>query len=448
MGSKSGPPQVSTTTQNNLPPAYVQEAQQNLLDTGKLLASPFTGNAPAFGVAGFNPDQEMAFDLARQSAQDAYTAPRFSVNPGQWSVDPAAIPTTAAPNAERAGPAQRASAQHAGVEQLTAADIAGFQNPYENQVVQTTLGDMSRKFDETSASARARLAAGGAFGGSRQAVMENGMARDFGDTVARTAAGLRHQGFTTAAELGRSNAQMRQQGGQFNATQDNTIGLANAQMGNQQRQFDASQANQVNANNAKAINENYRRNADYLQQARMANTSNALQGATLNNTFANDDLARRQSALRSLLGVGTLQQGTAQQALNQPMDWLKVLGQITPGNAGSTGTSQTSQPTQTNPIGTATGAITALTGLLGLFSDEDEKTNKQKLGKDPRTGLDIYAYDYKADVAAAKKSGKPMPPKRVGPMAQQIEQKHPGSTASVDGKRVVKPSALRAMIGA
>ena len=50
----------------------------------------------------------------------------------------------------------------------------------------------------------------------------------------------------------------------------------------------------------------------------------------------------------------------------------------------------------------------------------------------------MYAYDYKDDVAAARKSGAPMPPKRVGPMAQDIEKLMPGSTRSVGGKRVVK----------
>ena len=85
-----------------------------------------------------------------------------------------------------------------------------------------------------------------------------------------------------------------------------------------------------------------------------------------------------------------------------------------------------------NMLGAGLGA------LLGIFSDEKQKTNKKKLGVDKLTGLPIYAYDYKDDVARAQKSGKPMPPKRVGPMAQDIEKKFPGSTRNVGGKRVVK----------
>lgn len=54
-------------------------------------------------------------------------------------------------------------------------------------------------------------------------------------------------------------------------------------------------------------------------------------------------------------------------------------------------------------------------GLLGA-SDPEMKTNVEPVGTGPG-GVPMYAYDYKADVQAAKKSGKPMGPKRVGPMA-------------------------------
>lgn len=85
----------------------------------------------------------------------------------------------------------------------------------------------------------------------------------------------------------------------------------------------------------------------------------------------------------------------------------------------------------------ASGIGGLLTGLLAL-SDEDEKTNIQKLGKDGDTGIDLYAYDYKSDVKAAKQSGKPMPPKRVGPMAQDVEKKAPKAVKKVGGKRVIR----------
>lgn len=78
---------------------------------------------------------------------------------------------------------------------------------------------------------------------------------------------------------------------------------------------------------------------------------------------------------------------------------------------------------------------------MGL-SDEREKTNIEKVGKDPETGLMLYSYDYKDDVEAAKKSGKSMPPKRVSPMAQDIEKMDPRAVREVGGKKG-RPAASR-----
>jgi hypothetical protein len=83
-------------------------------------------------------------------------------------------------------------------------------------------------------------------------------------------------------------------------------------------------------------------------------------------------------------------------------------------------------------------------GLLAsrFMSDDDTKTNKQKVGVDKETGLTLYAYDYISDVEKAKRDGTAMPPKRVGPMASEVEKKFPGSTHLVGGKRIVDGGLL------
>lgn len=67
--------------------------------------------------------------------------------------------------------------------------------------------------------------------------------------------------------------------------------------------------------------------------------------------------------------------------------------------------------------------------LMGLFSDREDKTDIEKLGVDPATGLQMYAYRYKKDPKHY--------PKVVGPMAQDIEKKFPGSTKKVGGHMMV-----------
>jgi hypothetical protein len=74
------------------------------------------------------------------------------------------------------------------------------------------------------------------------------------------------------------------------------------------------------------------------------------------------------------------------------------------------------------------GILQLLAGLP-FFSDEDEKTDIKKLGKDPVTGIDLYAYRYKDDPKSY--------PKVVGPMAQDIEKLLPGAVSEIGGKKVV-----------
>jgi hypothetical protein len=82
----------------------------------------------------------------------------------------------------------------------------------------------------------------------------------------------------------------------------------------------------------------------------------------------------------------------------------------------------------------AGGSIAA--SLLGL-SDEREKTDIEKIGKDPETGLQLYAYRYKGDPKTY--------PKVTGPMAQEVEKKFPGSTEQVGGRMAVPMSMLEAL---
>jgi hypothetical protein len=84
--------------------------------------------------------------------------------------------------------------------------------------------------------------------------------------------------------------------------------------------------------------------------------------------------------------------------------------------------------------GALSGSTTSTTQQAPFFSDEREKTNVQPLGEG------MYAYDYIDDVRRAEDEGRPMPPKRVGPMAQDIEERAPGLVGEVGGHKVVDAS--------
>lgn len=76
-----------------------------------------------------------------------------------------------------------------------------------------------------------------------------------------------------------------------------------------------------------------------------------------------------------------------------------------------------------------------LSAGIGAFSDERAKTDIKLLGTDPETGLEISAYRYKGDPKTY--------PKAVGPMAQDMEKKYPGTTREIGGHKIIKAEAVR-----
>lgn len=70
----------------------------------------------------------------------------------------------------------------------------------------------------------------------------------------------------------------------------------------------------------------------------------------------------------------------------------------------------------------------SLLGGLGNLSDPKDKTDVEKLGE--AGGLPIYAYRYKGDAKNTQKV--------VGPMADDVEKKYPGSTFGIGGHRIIR----------
>lgn len=130
-----------------------------------------------------------------------------------------------------------------------------------------------------------------------------------------------------------------------------------------------------------------------------------------------------------------------------PMDWatragMSILGLypggVTDSNGWSTGSGST-YGTAYSGGGGFLGPAMGLAGLgmqaYGMMSDRRDKTDIEKLGIDPLTGLKTYAYRYKGDPKNT--------PKVVGPMAQDIEKVRPDLVREIGGHKVVAMSALR-----
>ena len=74
--------------------------------------------------------------------------------------------------------------------------------------------------------------------------------------------------------------------------------------------------------------------------------------------------------------------------------------------------------------------------MMGVGSDKSMKTDVTKLGKDPKTGLQMHAFRYKGDPKSY--------PKVVGPMAQEVQEKYPDKAKRIGGKLTVDPSMMAA----
>ena len=78
--------------------------------------------------------------------------------------------------------------------------VAAFMNPYEQQVIDRTMSDLQRASDIARRGEQAQAVGSGAFGGSRQAILEAERGRNLLDAQSKAAEGLRMQGFQPAAQ--------------------------------------------------------------------------------------------------------------------------------------------------------------------------------------------------------------------------------------------------------
>lgn len=130
-----------------------------------------TGRSAEESIAGFNTDQNNAFDMVRGAA-----------GLGAGDVQ------SAIEMAKRGG---------AGV---AGADIASFFNPYEDAVVGSAVADLTRSRDMTLLGINAQSEAAKAFGGDRDVVAKALASEDYNRRIADTVSGLRFGGYQSAMD--------------------------------------------------------------------------------------------------------------------------------------------------------------------------------------------------------------------------------------------------------
>lgn len=281
--------------------------------------------------------------------------------------------------------------------QFSQQGLEQYMNPYQQQVETGALSAIERQRQLAQNQIGSQAVSAGAFGGSRQGIQEALSNAEAMRIAGETSAGIRSQGFNTAAALMAQDQARALQAAQLRLAGAGQIGAL------------AGAGQQYRLGEVAALE-----SAGRAQQAQ--------QQAYL------DEAYRRFAEERNypLTQLGIRQAGLGGVPYSTTTSQTSPGG--SPGLAGLGGAALGAQMGGLIP-GMGAGFGAGIGGLAALLSDKSMKTDIEKVGKDKESGLTMYAYRYKGDPKNY--------PKVVGPMAQEIAEKYPDQVKKVGGKLAV-----------
>mgnify|MGYP001605284595 CR=1 FL=1 len=268
------------------------------------------------------------------------------------------------------------------VANISGADIQRYQNPFQQSVIDATMGNINEADQRQQQMVKGNAAMSGALGGDRQAVAQAELARQQGLARNQTLAGLQSQGYSQA------------------------LAAAQSQQANQQQ-----------------------------------NAARSLQGAGVyGNLGAGAQQAQLQGA-GAQLGAGQVAQQTEQQRLNalygqfqqqqafpyQQLGWLSGIAAPIGSQMGQTQTNVGPEKDNTSQY-----LGMGLSAAASIFSDERLKENIHEVGE-LYDGKPVYRYNYKGD-----------PTTQIGLLSQEVEKDQPEAVYHINGMGAVDYDAATA----
>lgn len=387
--------QASTQTTTPTPPSFLSDPWKAYADK----VASFGGVTPtATGASGL---QQQAFSGASNLTASPAIGQGLDVKRGLLDYMPtkvgastiAGVPDVAPSLISGAAPitfgSVSASPISAGL--LSDADLSKYMNPFQQSVIDTTLGDLAKSKDQTIASNQAAATAAGAFGGSRHGVVDSLTNDDYLRTVASTVANLNQQNFAQAQAGATGDINRKLTADTFNSGQAvdvakyNTDGAYRAAVDNAARQIDVQKYNadatyRAGVDNALRQLQVQQFNAGANERTDQFNAGQDAAGAAFRSGIGGDLISGGLSAdanNRSLIGLlGDL--GGTQREIDQDQNPYNVqlkqllaqaglLGEI-PANlftGSTTDSSGTSSGTGTGVTTSSPSMIGQLSGLLG-----------------------------------------------------------------------------------
>ena len=363
-----------STTTTTTDPAQMA-IYQDLYNKSKSIASqpfvPYTGAR----VAGFNPDQLQSFDASRNIfGQSMSFDPRQRLNTLANSGRPTVAPIT--------GTAQdinRGDIRDVTPRSLLDTNIGAYQNPFQSQVIDNTLGDLNRARQLQIQSDQDAAIGRGAFGGSRSAILEAETNRNFAEEAGKLSSNLRSQGFDRATSLAGQDIDRQFTGDRFMSDIDRQIAMTNAGYGNQ---FGLA-------------------NLDAQNRAAFMRPDLEMQNRRFRAGLLGDQISDQYRGLGLLSGIGSQQQQLQQRGMDAGYnEFLRAIG-YGPQQLGLLAQGVSALPTQTSTtnsnrgssiadIGTAAGGIGQL--ISAWPSDSRLKENIKLIGQSK--GHNVYTWDW------------------------------------------------------
>lgn len=270
-----GGSEQNSQQQSGLDPRFANLFFKNVNRAGSV-----ADNLGARQFADFTPDYRAGSDQIRQTAMGGA---------GLGSMNDAA---SALRGATRYQP-QQVSASPVTAGSFLSGNIAAYQNPYTDQVVNATMADLERQRQLQQVNDSARMTQANAFGNNRRGIAEAATNEAFDRTAASTLAGLRQQGFDTAANLMQSDMNRALQADTFSAGQS-----LSAQQANQQAGL-AGQGQAISAASQLASVGGMQQDAGYKGGLALQDIGNAQQQLAQARLDAQRNLGLEQQAIRN-----------------------------------------------------------------------------------------------------------------------------------------------------
>jgi hypothetical protein len=289
------------------------------------------------------------------------------------------------------------------VGQASAPDIASlmnsFKNPWQKQVVDSTLAGFDQNAGYTRAADTLAKAGDSTFGGSGGAIQTALNEQNIGNARSQLQSGLETQGFNTALQGATSQAQaIQNQYAQRLAAAGQITGNANSQT--------------AAANTDLGTQANIGSILQQLQQARAGAPINSL--GSISSIFDGLPLGLEHGTNSN----GTMNSNTSGTSTTNTSDPLGSLGSILQG-AGSLG--GLGALAGFTPFGLM-GSTTPSSQFMGtMVSDRRAKTDIKRVGE-LDNGLGIFTYKYKGGG-----------PRQMGVMAQDVQKVNPGAVRNIGG---------------